>query len=197
MTNENFAAEPLGLRAANYKIVTHVSRTERPATIVPETVDGLSEALSALSDYLSHSYQELRRLRLNGGSPDSVRNYVGEVDCRLGRFRRLLRSEFVRQFPEQASEHQQPPAPCAPVDWSKADKRLTKREREVLRLIVQGYTNKQGARTLEISPRTFESHRYEIMGKLGAKNTAELVRVALEHPDGLWLDPQPAITRAL
>ncbi|HTB02321.1 MAG TPA: LuxR C-terminal-related transcriptional regulator [Bradyrhizobium sp.] len=59
---------------------------------------------------------------------------------------------------------------------------LTKREREVLDLISQGFSNKQGALRMHISPRTFESHRAEAMRKLGARNTADLVRLALLHP---------------
>jgi DNA-binding NarL/FixJ family response regulator len=61
-------------------------------------------------------------------------------------------------------------------------KPLTKREREVLSLISQGCSNKQGALRMRISPRTFESHRAEAMRKLGARNTADLVRTALLHP---------------
>jgi DNA-binding CsgD family transcriptional regulator len=61
-------------------------------------------------------------------------------------------------------------------------KPLTRREREVLNLISEGYSNKQGALRMQISPRTFESHRAEAMRKLGARNTADLVRAALLHP---------------
>lgn len=64
---------------------------------------------------------------------------------------------------------------------SLAGKRLTRREREVLRLISEGFSNKQGALRMQISPRTFESHRAEAMRKLGARNTADLVRAALLH----------------
>ena len=60
-------------------------------------------------------------------------------------------------------------------------KPLTKREREVRSLISEGYSNKQGALRMRISPRTFESHRAEAMRKLGARNTADLVRSALLH----------------
>jgi DNA-binding CsgD family transcriptional regulator len=60
---------------------------------------------------------------------------------------------------------------------------LTTREREVLKLISEGHTNKQGALRMRISPRTFESHRAEVMRKLGARNTAELVRAALLYPE--------------
>jgi len=61
-------------------------------------------------------------------------------------------------------------------------KPLTKREREVLSLISEGCSNKQGASRMSISPRTFESHRAEAMRKLGARNTADLVRKALLQP---------------
>jgi DNA-binding CsgD family transcriptional regulator len=67
------------------------------------------------------------------------------------------------------------------LSGSAGRKRLTKREREVLRLISEGYSNKQGALRMQISPRTFESHRAEAMRKLGARNTADLVRAALLH----------------
>lgn len=61
-------------------------------------------------------------------------------------------------------------------------KPLTRREREVLSLISEGCSNKQGALRMNISPRTFESHRAEAMRKLGARNTADLVRKALLLP---------------
>ncbi|WP_234684366.1 helix-turn-helix domain-containing protein [Bradyrhizobium monzae] len=75
------------------------------------------------------------------------------------------------------------PAPRETVSElsSLSGKRLTRREREVLRLISEGFSNKQGALRMQISPRTFESHRAEAMRKLGARNTADLVRAALLH----------------
>jgi DNA-binding CsgD family transcriptional regulator len=64
-------------------------------------------------------------------------------------------------------------------------KPLTKREREVLNFISEGCSNKEGALRMRISPRTFESHRAEAMRKLGARNTADLVRTALLHPSSV------------
>ncbi len=58
---------------------------------------------------------------------------------------------------------------------------LTPREREVLCLIAQGYTNRQIAEKLSISVRTVESHRANIIGKLGLRSRVELVRYAREH----------------
>jgi DNA-binding NarL/FixJ family response regulator len=56
---------------------------------------------------------------------------------------------------------------------------LTPRQREVLGHISQGCSNKHGAARMQIGPRTFESHRARIMRKLGARNAADLVRIAL------------------
>lgn len=56
---------------------------------------------------------------------------------------------------------------------------LTPRERAALAQIVRGATSKEAARALRISPRTVEFHRANVMRKLGAKNTADLVRRVL------------------
>ncbi len=62
-----------------------------------------------------------------------------------------------------------------------AIKLLTRREIEVLRLIAQGYTNRQIAEALCLSVRTVESHRANVMGKLGLNSRVELVHYAMEH----------------
>tara|TARA_R110002020_G_scaffold15278_22_gene54620 strand:+ start:470 stop:1105 length:636 start_codon:yes stop_codon:yes gene_type:complete len=56
---------------------------------------------------------------------------------------------------------------------------LTPREREVLQLITNGQSNKEAGRVLGISPRTIEVHRARVMEKLGARNTADLMRIVL------------------
>lgn len=58
---------------------------------------------------------------------------------------------------------------------------LTTREKEVLKLIVEGYSNKMIASDLIISQRTVSAHRYNIMKKLDAPNAATLVRIAFEY----------------
>jgi len=57
---------------------------------------------------------------------------------------------------------------------------LSRREREVLDWLSQGLSNKAIARALEISPRTVEIHRANMMDKLGATHAAEAVRLRLE-----------------
>ena len=60
-----------------------------------------------------------------------------------------------------------------------ADANLTPREQSVLAAIVEGFSSKEIARSLDISPRTVEFHRANLLKKCGAKNTADLVRKVL------------------
>jgi len=57
---------------------------------------------------------------------------------------------------------------------------LTPRERQVVELIIDGYSAKEIGKMLSISPRTVEAHRWNICRKLGARNTADIVRTVLE-----------------
>ena len=56
---------------------------------------------------------------------------------------------------------------------------LTSRQREVLRLLAEGRTMREIGQLLNITTRTTESHKYEIMRNLGLKTTAELIRYAV------------------
>jgi DNA-binding NarL/FixJ family response regulator len=58
---------------------------------------------------------------------------------------------------------------------------LTKRQRDVLRLIVAGRRMKEIAATLDLSARTVETHKYEMMRVLGVDSTAELVALAVKR----------------
>jgi DNA-binding NarL/FixJ family response regulator len=58
---------------------------------------------------------------------------------------------------------------------------LTRREQEVLKLISDGLTNNEIAGKMFISPLTVDSHRKNLLTKLGAKNTASLVKIAMQH----------------
>lgn len=57
---------------------------------------------------------------------------------------------------------------------------LTKREREILELICFGRTSKEIAKTLYLSLRTVENHRFNLQQKLNVKSVAELIRVSLQ-----------------
>jgi two-component system response regulator NreC len=70
-------------------------------------------------------------------------------------------------------------APAAPQP--KNAEALTPREIDVLKLIVQGYTNRQIGEALSISIRTAEGHRANLSDKLGLHSRVELVRYARDH----------------
>lgn len=59
--------------------------------------------------------------------------------------------------------------------------KLTGRQREVLQLLAEGRSAKEVARTLHISTRTVEFHKYRMMQELGIETSAELVRFAIKH----------------
>ncbi len=69
-------------------------------------------------------------------------------------------------------------AQAAPLDRYET---LTTREREVLHLAAEGYSHSETAARLGISPRTAETHRANLMRKLGIKTQTELVRYAFRR----------------
>lgn len=71
--------------------------------------------------------------------------------------------------------------PLTPVSNDSPVEMPTPREIDVLRLIAQGYTNRQAAEALNISPRTVEGHRANLMDKLNLNSRVELIRYAREN----------------
>ncbi len=58
---------------------------------------------------------------------------------------------------------------------------LTAREREVMMLLIQGYTNQEVAERLAISPSTVQAHRTRVLEKLNLRSVVDLVRYAIRH----------------
>jgi DNA-binding NarL/FixJ family response regulator len=79
---------------------------------------------------------------------------------------------MTRALLSQPETTERPPEPVEP---------LTRREIDVLRLLARGNTNRQIADLLTLSIRTVESHRANLMGKLGLASRVELVTYAEEH----------------
>jgi two-component system response regulator NreC len=72
-------------------------------------------------------------------------------------------------------------SPRLPEKQKNVTESLTPRETEILKLIVEGYTNRQIGVELNISARTVEGHRANISDKLGLHSRVELVRYARQH----------------
>jgi DNA-binding NarL/FixJ family response regulator len=58
---------------------------------------------------------------------------------------------------------------------------LSKRELEILQLVVKGYTSKKMAECLGLSPRTIDHHRSNILKKMGKKNSVDLVNFVVRN----------------
>jgi DNA-binding NarL/FixJ family response regulator len=72
------------------------------------------------------------------------------------------------------------------ADWLEGgsadpEDRLTPRELEVVKLIAEAFTNRQIAETLKVSEKTVESHRANVLSKLGMRDRVELVRYAIRR----------------
>ena len=59
--------------------------------------------------------------------------------------------------------------------------KLTARQREVLQLVAEGHTMKEIASALNVSTRTVETHKYDVMEKLGIETTAALIQYAIKR----------------
>jgi DNA-binding CsgD family transcriptional regulator len=159
----------------------------------------LNEPLTALLLYLHRLKDERQHSVGETAAPDTMRELVE---------RAILETRRVCDITEQLGNILKRPVAARSVvargpeaidlwTWSSDAKssghasagpprfgqRLTPREREVLALITGGASNKAGGHQLGISKRTFEGHRAHIMEKLGAKNAADLGRLAMRHAD--------------
>jgi DNA-binding NarL/FixJ family response regulator len=128
-----------------------------------------------------HDDDERLIAAISAGAMGYLLKSVRSADL-LSRLRDVIRGDVAlsptigRRILEKLSR-QQPPPPAAPP----AIEELTEREGEILRLIVQGHTNRQIAEAFNLSVRTVEYHRSNLTSKLGLHSRADLVRYAAEH----------------
>lgn len=64
---------------------------------------------------------------------------------------------------------------------AKAEFSITPRQREILKMVALGHTNREIAETLAISIRTVEVHRFNLMRRLNVRNVAQLLRQGLQQ----------------
>jgi DNA-binding NarL/FixJ family response regulator len=95
--------------------------------------------------------------------------------------KKFIHCETLHHAAELKSKHKDD----APTDPDKTKtpslELLSFREREVLNLLVRGFTNQEVADRLYVSVKTAETYRGRISDKLGIKSRAELVQFALNH----------------
>ncbi len=137
--------------------------------------EGLRSRILILSQYEDREY--VRRLLKAGVSGYLLKKSAGSELANS--IRAVARGGLVLD-PEVARTAMEDAGPSAP---SAADpyESLTDREKQVLKLVAEGLSNKEVAEVLGISVKTAMSHREKVMEKLGLHNRTELVRFALKR----------------
>jgi DNA-binding NarL/FixJ family response regulator len=126
-----------------------------------------------------HEDDSLLRASLEAGAAGYVTKRAVEAEL-INAIHAVQRGDLYVHPAMTRSLLKAPPPPPPHPDDEQVEP-LTPRETEVLRLIAQGYTNRQAAEVLSISVRTVETHRANILGKLGLRGRVDLVRYAMDH----------------
>ena len=122
-----------------------------------------------LSDFLASGAQGLLMKSAHRIELIDAANKVADSETYLGKIYSKMMTREYRKL----------------TAYRKTKKTITRREREVLHLLIQGHTGTEIASKLFISPRTVDKHRTNLLKKLNLKNTASLVRFALENKNNL------------
>jgi len=125
----------------------------------------------ALSMYRQSSF--IKRMKQSGAkgymlkddSADELIDAIRRVDNGEEYYSKQLKEILLNNIFEAKSSNQD---------------KITKREQEVLNLLSEGFTNSEIAKKLFLSEHTIISHRKNLLSKLQAKNSVELVKIALE-----------------
>jgi two-component system, NarL family, response regulator NreC len=126
-----------------------------------------------------HEDEALLRAALKAGASGYILKGAAETELIMA-IHTIMRGELYVDPSMVRKLLSDEPSPSIPIAENLPEP-LTPRETEVLKLIVQGYTNRQIAEELIISIRTAETHRANLSDKLGLHSRVELVRYAREH----------------
>lgn len=125
-----------------------------------------------------HEDEALLKEAIKAGAAGYILKKAAEAEL-ISAIRVILRGELYIDPSMLRGLIDEPPQPQE--EQENLSEPLTPREMEVLRLIVEGYTNRQIGQELSISVRTVEGHRANIADKLGMHSRVELVRYARQH----------------
>jgi len=181
--------ELVGEASGGYEAIDMVGKT-RPDVLVLDLsmpdLDGISVTRRIHTEFPDlrililtlHDDEALLKEAIKAGAAGYILKRAAESELILA-IQVILRGDLyvdpalVRGLLEDSRQSQ--------VNQKKPMESLTPREKEILRLIVEGYTNRQIGQELNISVRTVEGHRASISEKLGLHSRVEFVRYAREH----------------
>ena len=183
------AMELIGEATGGYETVALVE-SKQPEVLVLDLsmpdMDGIEVTKKVKSLYPNihililtiHEDEALLRAALKAGASGYILKRAAEAEL-VSAIHKILNGElYVDPSMVRVLLNDDVPPPAS---QTKPIEELTPRETEVLKLIAQGYTNRQIGEELHISIRTAESHRANLSGKLGLQSRVELVRYAREH----------------
>ncbi len=181
--------ELVGEAAGGYETIDLVEKTQPDVLVLDLSMpdlDGIAVTRQIKPQFSNvhililtiHEDQALLREAIKAGASGYILKHAAESEL-ISAIQRILRGDlYVDPAMVRLLVQEQPAPPAVPPQSTEA---LTPREIEVLKLIVQGYTNRQIGEELNISFRTAESHRASLSEKLGMHSRVELVRYAREH----------------
>lgn len=166
-------------------VMTGIEATRRLKSLMPDIlVIGLtaSEEDATLSDMLQ-----------SGAEGYVLKSAAASDLVKTIRSARSNRTAIDQNLRQKASRYAQQLTLADPQTHEKSGKknihqRLTRREMDVMKALLQGYSNKEIARELVISERTVQTHLSNIFSKMDVNSRTEAVLVAMR--DG-WISPQP------
>ena len=185
--------EVVGVCATGPALLARLADAEQaaPDTLLldlhlPGGLDGLG-----LLPGLRRQYPRLKVLLFSMNATPSLVEQLADADAhgfvpKTAEFEELLAALRAvaggrRVFPKA----RQLPPPGAPAETALLRIRtLSPREREIAALICAGQQARAIAETLELSTHTVDTHRKNILHKLGLKSAVELMRFAMQHPLG-------------
>jgi two-component system response regulator NreC len=183
---EEAAFDLVGEAAGGVEAIELVEKTDPDVLILDLSMpdlDGISVTRKIKPQFPSlkvliltlHEDEALLKEAIKAGAAGYILKQAAEAEL-ISALRTILRGDLyvdpsmVRGLLEESRSPQ--------VKQKDQTESLTQRETEILRLIVEGYTNRQIGQELNISIRTVEGHRANISDKLGLHSRVELVRYA-------------------
>ena len=187
--SESATMELVGEAAGGYETIELVEKVQPNVLVLDLSMpdlDGISVTKKIAPQFPDlkililtlHEDEALLRAALKAGASGYILKRAAEIEL-VSAIHSILRGDLYvdPSMVRKLLSDETPPA----VPQSRSTETLTPRETEVLKLIVQGYTNRQIGEELNISVRTAESHRSNLSDKLGLHSRVELVRYAREH----------------
>ena len=187
--SESATMELVGEAAGGYETIELVEKVQPNVLVLDLSMpdlDGISVTKKIAPQFPDlkililtlHEDEALLRAALKAGASGYILKRAAEIEL-VSAIHSILRGDLYvdPSMVRKLLSDETPPA----VPQSRSTEMLTPRETEVLKLIVQGYTNRQIGEELNISVRTAESHRSNLSDKLGLHSRVELVRYAREH----------------